>query len=236
MYQFDEDRPTPHLLHDVVKGNIWDSKPLNIFGFNRNVGTSYETVWDDGGDYVYPSSAVAMDVVSSSASDTMQVLISGLDANYDQISETVTLTGTSAVTTSTSFFRINSAVILAGSNAGDISISNGGTKYAFIGAEIGITQSSVYTVPAGHSIYLFRIDCTSGTVNGQKYLYLRNVATNSAGRTLRVTEATFLESVSFDRQVPFRIGEKTDFHFECKSSSSTNEVSLFVEAILVQES
>lgn len=236
MYQFDEDRPTPHLLHDVAKGNIWDTKPLNIFGFNRTVGTSYETVWDDGGDYVYPSSAVAMDVVSSSASDAMQVLISGLDANYDQISETVTLTGTSAVTTSTSFFRINSAVILTGSNVGDISISNGGTKYAFIGAEIGTTQSSVYTVPAGHSIYLFRIDCTSGTVNGQKFLYLRNVATNSAGRTLRVTEATFFESVSFDRQVPFKIGEKTDFHFECKSSASTNEVSLFVEAIIVKDS
>ncbi len=236
MYQFDEVRPTPHLLHDIAKGNIWDSQPLNIFGFNRTVGTTYETIWDDSANYVYPSSAVAMDVVSSSASDTMQVLINGLDANYEAISETVTLTGTSSVTTSTAFFRINSAIILSGSNAGDISISNGGTKYAFIGAEIGTTQSSVYTVPAGHSIYLFRIDCTSGTVNGQKYLYLRNVATNSAGRTLRVTEATFFESVSFDRQVPFKIGEKTDFHFECKSSSSTNEVSLFVEAILVRES
>lgn len=236
MYQFDEVRPTPHFLHDVAKGNIWDSQALNIFGFNRTVGTTYETIWDDSANYVYPSSAVAMDVVSSSALDTMQVLINGLDANYEAISETVTLTGTSAVTTSTAFFRINSAVILSGSNAGDISISNGGTKYAFIGAEIGTTQSSVYTVPAGHSIYLFRIDCTSGTVNGQKYLYLRNVATNSAGRTLRVTEATFFESVSFDRQVPFKIEEKTDFHFEAKSSSSTNEVSLFVEAILVRNS
>lgn len=236
MYQFDEVRPTPHLLHDIAKGNIWDSKPLNIFGFNRTVGTSYETIWDDGGNYVYPSSAVTMSVVSTSSSDTMQVLINGLDANYEAISETVTLTGTSAVTTSASFLRINSAAILTGSNVGDINISNGGTKYAFIGAEIGTTQSSVYTVPAGHSIYLFRIDCTSGTVTGNKYLYLRNVATNSAGRTLRVTEATFSENVSFDRQVPFKIDEKTDFHFECKSSSSTNEVSLFVEAILVRNS
>lgn len=236
MYQFDEVRPTPHLLHDIAKGNIWDSQPLNIFGFNRTVGTSYETIWDDGGNYAYPTSAVTMSVVSASSSDTMQVLINGLDANYETISETVTLTGTSAVTTSASFLRINSAAILTGSNVGDINISNGGTKYAFIGAEIGTTQSSVYTVPAGYSIYLFRIDCTSGTVNGQKYLYLRNVATNSAGRTLRVTEATFSQSVSFDRQVPFKIDEKTDFRFECKSSSSTNEVSLFVEAILVRNS
>jgi hypothetical protein len=62
------------------------------------------------------------------------------------------------------------------------------------------------------------------------------VAKNAAGRTLRVAEATFSQSISFDRQVPFRIDEKTDFHFECKSSSSTNEVSLFVEAILVRNS
>lgn len=236
MYQFDESRPTPHFLHDVAKGNIWDTKALNIFGFNRTVGTEYETLWDDGGDYVYPGSAVSMGVVSSSALDTMQVLINGLDANYEAISETVTLTGTTAVNTSAAFLRINGAIILSGSNVGNISISNGGIKYGFIGAGIGTTQSSVYTVPAGHSIYLFRIDCTSGTVNPNKYLYLRNVSTNPSGRTLKVTEATFSQSISFDRQVPFRIDEKNDFQFECKSSASENEVSIFVEAILVRNS
>jgi hypothetical protein len=82
---------------------------------------------------------------------------------------------------------------------------------------------------------LFRIDANSGTVNGSKYLTIRNVVTNSAGRTLRVAEATFQNSqVSYDRQVPFRIAEKTDFQFEAKSSASTNEVSIFVEGILVE--
>jgi len=236
MYQYHKDRPTPHLFHDIVKGNMWDTRPLTIFGFNRTIGTAFETIWDDGGNYTFPTSAVTMDVVSTSASDTMAVLISGLDANYAEISETVTLTGTVAVTTSASFLRINSAVILAGSNVGDISISNGGTKYGFIGATLGTTQSSVYTVPAGHSLYLLRIDVCSGTNNGQKYLTFRNVVTTSAGRTLRVAEATFATSqVSFDRQVPFKIGEKSDFHFEAKSSSSENEVSIFLEAILVKD-
>ena len=236
MYQYHKDRPTPHLFHDIVKGNMWDTRPLNIFGFNRTIGTAFETIWDDGGNYTFPTSALTMDVVSTSASDTMDVLISGLDANYAEISETVTLTGTVAVTTSASFLRINSAIILAGSNVGDISISNGGTNYAFIGATLGTTQSSVYTVPAGHSLYLLRIDVCSGTNNGQKYLTFRNVVTTSAGRTLRVAEATFATSqVSFDRQVPFKIGEKSDFHFEAKSSSSENEVSIFLEAILVKD-
>ncbi len=236
MYQYHKDRPTPHLFHDIVKGNMWDTRPLNIFGFNRTVGTSFETLWDDGGNYTFPASAVTMDVVSTSGSDTMDVLISGLDANYAEISETVTLTGTDAVTTIASFLRINTAIILAGSNVGNITIANGGTTYGFIQATLGTTQSSVYTVPAGHSLYLLRIDVCSGTNNGQKFLTFRNVVSTSAGRTLRVAEATFSTSqVSFDRQVPFKIGEKSDFHFEAKSSASDNEVSIFLEAILVKD-
>lgn len=236
MYQYHKDRPTPNLYHDIVKGNMWDTRPLNIFGFNRTVGTAFETIWDDGGNYAFPTSATTMDIVSSSGSDTMQVKIDGLDANYNEVSETVTLNGTTSVSGTTSFLRINSAIILTGSNVGDITISSGGTTYGYIGATLGTTQSSVYTVPAGYSLYLVRIDVCSGTNNGQKYLTFRNVVTTSAGRTLRVAEATFATSqVSFDRQVPFKIGEKSDFHFEAKSSSSDNEVSIFIEAILVKD-
>ena len=227
---------TQNVYLDIARGNYSNATAVNIFGFNRSVGTSFETVWNDGGNYVYPTSALTMSVVSTSAADTMEVLIVGLDINYNPISETVTLTGTSAVTTSAAFFRINSAVILAGSNVGDISINNGGTKYAFIEALIGITQSSVYTVPAGHSLYLARIDANSATTNGQKYLFIRNVVT-TGGRTLRVSEATFsISQVSYDRQVPFKIAEKSDFHFEAKSSSSTNEISMFMEAVLIKDS
>jgi hypothetical protein len=235
MYQYNHTRPTPNFYHDVAKGNIYNSTAVNVFGFNRSIGTSFETVWNDGGNYVYPTSALTMSVVSTSAADTMDVLISGLDINYNPISETVTLTGTSAVTTSIGFFRINSAIILAGSNAGDISISNGGTKYAFIEALLGTTQSAIYTVPAGHNLYLVRIDANSATTNGQKYLFIRNVVT-TGGRTLRVSEATFATSqVSYDRQVPFKIAEKSDFHFEAKSSSSTNEIAIFLEGVLVKD-
>ena len=234
MYQYHQDRPTPHLGFDIAKGNMWDSTPVNIFGFNRNIGTDWETVWNDGGNYAYPTSAVQMSVVSASSSDTMQVLISGLDINYNELTETVTLTGTSAVTTSASFYRINTATILSGSNVGDISISNNSVLYAFIEAELGTTQAAIYTVPAGHSLYLFRIDANSATTNGQKYLMIRNVVTTN-GRTLRVAEATFATSmVSYDRQIPFKIQEKSDFHFEAKSSASDNEMGLFIEAILVK--
>ena len=235
MYQYNHTRPTPHLLFDVAKGNIFNEKAVNIFGLNRTVGTAYETIWDDSGSYVYPSSALIMSVVSTSASDTMDVLVDGLDADYNVLQETVTLTGTVAVNTTSAFFRINLLVILGGENVGGISASNGGIQYAFIGPLLGVSQSSVYTVPAGHSFYLFRIDVNSATTNGNKFLYFRNVVTTN-GRTIRASEATFAVSqVSYDRQVPFKIVEKSDFSFEAKSSSSTNEIAIFLEGVLVQD-
>lgn len=215
---------------------MYDSEAVNIFGFNRDVNGSFETVWNDGDAYVYPTSALTMTAVSSSASDTMSILVSGLDANYDQISETITLTGTVAVTLSTQFYRINSAVILAGNNAGNITIANGGVTYAFIEAGTGATQACLYTVPNGYDLYLFRITANSATATGSQYLTIRNALRTSTGRELKVAEATFAESqVNYDRQIPFKIAEKTDFQFEAKSSSSTNQIAIFVEAVLVKQ-
>jgi hypothetical protein len=226
---------SPHAMLELVHKGVPGTGAVNIFGFNRTLGTTFQTLWNQTGAYVFPSSAVTMSAVSSSASDTMQVLISGLDADYKSVAAIVTLNGTTPVTTTQTFLRINSALILSGNNVGNITISNGGTTYAYIEATIGITQACLYTVPAGFSLYLFRLDFTSGTVNNNKYLSIRNVVTTSTGRTLRVAEATFQNSqVSFDRQVPFRIAEKTDFQFEGKSSSSTNELSAFIEGILVE--
>ena len=237
MYQYHYQRPTPHLLFDIAQGKMYDSAAVNIFGFNREIGTAFETIWNDGGTYVYPSSALAMTIVSSSASDTMQVLVVGLDASYNEVRQTVTLNGTGSVAIPTALFRINSAIILSGSNLGNITIASGGVTYGYIEATLGTTQACIYTVPAGYDLYLFRITANSATTNGQKYLFIRNVTRASNGRTLRVSEATFaMSQVNYDRQVPFKIEEKTDFQFEAKSSSSTNEVAVFVEAVLVKRS
>jgi hypothetical protein len=226
---------TQNVCLDIARGNYLNASAVNIFGINRSVGIAYETIWDDSGSYVYPPSALIMTVVSTSASDTMDVLVDGLDADCNVLQEIVTLTGTVAVNTTNAFFRINSLVILDGENVGGISASNGGTVYAFIGELLGVSQSSVYSVPAGHSFYLFRIDVNSATTNGQKYLYIRNVVTTN-GRTIRASEATFsVSQVSYDRQVPFKIVEKSDFQFEAKSSASTNEIAIFLEGVLIKD-
>ena len=61
MYQYHYQRPTPHLLFDIAQGKMYDSAAVNIFGFNREIGTAFETIWNDGGTYLYPSSALSND-------------------------------------------------------------------------------------------------------------------------------------------------------------------------------
>ena len=236
MGYFHEDVDSPHALLEIASERMSEVVPVNIFGFSRTVGTDFQTIWNDGGQYVHPSAAVQMSCVSTSASDTMTIVISGLNADYETIAEIVQINGTTPVTTTNSFYRINSATILSGSNVGDITVSEGGTVYANIEATLGTTQACVYTVPANHSLYIFRISLTSGTVNSNKYITYRNRVDSSTGRVLRVAEATFqLNMQTFDRQIPFRIAPKSDFQFEAKSSSGTNELSIFVEALLMKD-
>jgi hypothetical protein len=45
----------------------------------------------------------------------------------------------------------------------------------------------------------------------------------------------FHRDIEFDIKVPFRVPPKTDFTIEAKSSSSTNELSVYIGAVLLQE-
>jgi hypothetical protein len=234
-YQFDEHQSSQSTYFDIARGHFRNVQAVNLFGFNQTIGTTYETIANDGGGVLaYPSSAVQMSLVSTSAADTMSVLISGLDADYNQINETIALNGLTSVTTTASFLRINSAQITSSTNAGDITISNGGTEYAFIGAGIGITQALSYTVPAGAKLYINSVSFTSGTVNPNKYLLGRASLTTADGAVLNFWQSTWAVGVlHFDVPVPFVVNEKCDFQLQAKSSSSENEISAYVNAHLV---
>jgi hypothetical protein len=233
-YQFDEHQSSQNTYFDIARGHFSNVTPVNLFGFNETIATDYETIAKDGGGITpFPSSAVQMSLVSTAA-DTMDVLIQGLDADYNVLTETVTLTGTTPVVTINSFLRINGAQILSGTNAGDISISNGGTEYAFIGAGIGVSQALIYTVPANSKLYINSVNFTSGTVNPNKYLIGRAHLTTATGASLNFWQSTWAVGVlQFDVPVPFVVPEKCDFQLQAKSSSSENEISAYVNAHLV---
>jgi hypothetical protein len=177
-----------------------------------------------------------MSCVSDSALDTMGLVIGGLDANYKPITETVTLNGLTPVTTTKQFFRINDVQIASGENQGNIQITNGGTTYGHVSALFGVQQSTVYTVPADHTFYITQVDIISGTIGSNKYGYARAVMQLFNGPKLRFFETTFVTSqLKFEPVTQFTLPAKTDFSFEAKSSSGTNDFTIYINGLLIKE-
>lgn len=222
----------------VSTSHISDHRTINIFGYNTEVGTEYVPLWEDAAAYTYPGSALTMTAVSDSASDTaVTMLIQGLDINYDEIQTTFTLNGTNAVTIGTAFYRINVVITTAGNAVGTVTIANAGTTYAKVRAGDGKNQASLYTVPRGHSFYLYRIDAFSGQADAtsNRYVFFRNESRSATGVELRVAETTFRANMHIQRRFPFRYTEKTDIQFQCKSNAGTHEIGVFAEGVLIKD-
>lgn len=215
----------------IAKGESNDYSARNIFGYNSTVGTSYIPLWENNTVYTYPTQPLTMTVTSNVADNGVQVRIIGLDGDYNVITEVVTLAV--SVATTQQFFRINDVVTISGNAANNITISNGGITYAKVRGGDGKNQASIYTVPAGHSLYLVRIDafCATAAQNNRQ-IFFRNLACLPSGVKLRVAETSFLETMHIQRQVPFRYNEKTDIEFQLHGSSGEQFVSVFGEAIL----
>ena len=215
----------------IAKGESNDYSARNIFGYNSTVGTSYIPMWENNTVYTYPTQPLTMTVTSNVADNGVQVRIIGLDGDYNVITEIVTLAV--SVATTQQFFRINDVVTISGNAANDITVSNGGITYAKVRGGDGKNQASIYTVPAGHSLYLVRIDafCATAAQNNRQ-IYFRNLACLPSGIKLRVAETSFLETMHIQRQVPFRYNEKTDIEFQLRGSAGEQFISVFGEAIL----
>jgi len=223
----------------VSRGQISYHSVVNIFGFATAIGTSYRTPWELANTNALPliSTASQLDVASSDAGDTSQVVqLQGLDANYNKITENVSLNGTTVVTTTQSFKAINAFVTISGNCAGNVTAKIGATVYAQITAGTGRNQAAIFTVPAGHSFFLARIDAFSATATGaSKYITFLNKNTFSDGRVFNVAETTFAQRMDIMRVLPFKVPEKTTLEFQAKTNSTTAEVGIFGEGYLVQE-
>ena len=239
MYQFHTDHPTPNVYLDVARDAISNSKIVHKFGANFDIdqGTDPESVWTGGG--VYPwaslSSAQTIYCLSTSASDTTTLTLEGLDANYDEISETVTLAGLTAVTTTNQFLRVFRMTYDA-TNVGDIEArvtSASGTIVAQIDAGYAQTLMSVYTIPAGHTGYLVALDATiDGTKTCQMLMYHR-----LTGKPFRIAHIAETEGhYRYDFTAPLTVPEKTDIDIRINEVSGNDaRVTANFDIVLIRD-
>jgi len=94
----------------ISKGLIAGHSIVDKFGENPDIdtGTFPEDVWEYGGTYPYDTNGTApiVSLISDSGSDTMDIVITGLDINGDEAEQTLTLTGTTRVVLTTPLWRV----------------------------------------------------------------------------------------------------------------------------------
>lgn len=226
----------------VVRNQIMGHKNVNINGYNTSVGASAIPLWENSSAYVFPSTALTMSVVSSSALDIggAKVQIIGLDANWDEISEVITLNGITPVTTVLQYLRINSVIMTAAasgqsSNAGIITVTNTGTVYGQINVGLGRSQMSIYSVPAGYTGYVRRINAWTGTTVVGSNWVIYNFYYQNNGLAISTAEVSFFQNIDVHRYCPLVYQEKTDLVWTFSASDSTlQSVALYAELLLIQ--
>ena len=161
--------------HEFANGAGGKSRVYK-FGFHTDIDDDEESVWEgatvpalDGGPDRCPqdTSAFTLNISSDAAGDTEDIVVEGLDANWDAVSETVTLAGLTytQVGTASNWMRVNRAynvgtadlvgVVYLHDDAVDVAVADGipdipatQTK-AVINAAENQTLQSCYTVPDG---------------------------------------------------------------------------------------
>ena len=235
----------------VSSGDLSPSyKQIYKFGQNQSVGNSDETIWEEGGLYVYPPSATTMTVSSSDANDTSAgtgartIQISGLDGSYNEVSETIIMNGQTAVTTSNTYLRVNRALVLTagsgGANAGIIYVGTGTVtagvpvnKYTTINGD-GLNQSlqAFWTVPAGYTAYIYQTNISTGNSSSTPAVLKTILVIRPFGgvfntkEVITLTDGNHLQNYNF----PIKVTEKSDIEFRAESSSPS--VSFDVSASL----
>jgi hypothetical protein len=228
----------------VARGQIDGHIPLNIFGFSTAVGSSalgplWEGLTLSGGAYSYPNAAAPLVLVSDSASDTsaLSVRIDGLDANYAPITETIAMNGTTNVTTTNSFLRINLMSTTNGLNVGNITAKISSTTYAKMNAGIGQTQMSIYTVPAGYTFYLSYVqaDASVGFTSSNYMKFAEYNKDNTTGEVNLLNQSTFVQAFQFPFTCPVAHAQKTDIQFQIVTNTgSPFTANIYAGGILIK--
>ena len=171
--------PVSDFVSNVWLGNNPDVTAFTVRG--RNLALSLDTkelLWAPSSAFTYLTAAETMDIVSDSTDDDeggtgcLTILVEGLDANYDNINEIVTMDGTTPVVTVLSYIRLKRLVALtAGSgerNVGTITAtaSSAATLQEQMDPLVGVSMSAKYTVPAGHTSHVLKAEFNAARISG----------------------------------------------------------------------
>ena len=212
----------------IARGLIRGASHINKFGYNPDVGSNFETVWDGSNLYTYIGTAGTALVTSSNTSDDNNgtVEIQGLDANYNVQTVTATIGGSATTETFIRVFRVKLLTANTGtSNVGTITVTVDSTAAAIISPTKGQTLMAVYTIPAGKKGYLLKLQ---GNLEKAKESEFQLMVKPFGGAfNIKGKFGSSGDVVNYDYPVPLEFDEKTDIEIQVRAGATTAAGALF---------
>lgn len=219
----------------------------NKFGYNNAVGTSQEEIWNVGGVEAYLATAETMNIASTSEEDDADkdpagtgaytLTIFGLDNNWDEVTETVTLNGTSDVETTNSYLRVFRMIVntagSTGSNVGTITAT--ASSAASVHAQINPTDNQTlkinFSIPQDKYgvITHAEIGCAKADDCEIRFKVRPFGEVFQTKRLLNFFEST----VSFSNIIPILLPPKTDITITALSGAGGVKVSANLDYYLI---
>ena len=215
----------------IAQGLIAGHTTEAVSGYNPATSAG-DAVWSAATPYPWSSLVTAQTLYLKSSTNnatdrSMPILIDGLDANYANQTEVITLDASDSRTVITStkqFLRIHYIMCDgANTNAGDITAhvtSGTGTIVSKLSAGRGRAQAGVYTVPAGYTGYLFKGDASSTAAT------VVNFMGRYFGKAFMVLHVAIVDNSTYIYDFPFPmvLPEKTDMYTAIEAGSGKTAV------------
>ena len=227
----------------ISRGMVKDASFIHKFGAVPAMSQSANgTIWDKN-DTIYPwsawNTASNVNVDAASASDVgKSVTVVGLDANYNQMSETITLVGQNNNYSSNTFSRIFRAFVSDGeANAGTITIQKNSTDVAIITTTFSQTLMAIYTVPAGYTGYIYKgTSSAQAGADGTAGMFIRYFGQTSfrIGHSFEVSGAG--GQYTYDFSFPIPVPEKSDIDVRITTRTNNGRYTAAFDLLLVKNS
>jgi len=246
-------RPNGDYNLDLAEGFITGKSGVSQRGRRNNVSTgSFDDITQLATlTYPFPIAAAVVRIaaggnVNDTAAGTgaRSVLVEGLDANLDYISEVIVTNGALASTATTAlFWRINNVSVVdvgtyGGTAAGNINIETvAGAILSTVTAAADVSQLAIYSVPAGKTLYVNSIHIhVASSKSAQVRLVCRerlDVVAAPMGAHIQLKQYDDLQGEDnhlFKTYIP--IPEKSDIWFQGQSNTTAGDISCELEGVL----
>ena len=207
----------------IQRGLVNNFSGIQKFGYNDSVSTSFETIWENGSLYSYPTTPTTAVATSSDTDDNDSLVhIYGLDSNYDLADEVITVGGSASTT---SFIRVFRSVLTNANtgvvNVGKITTTVNSLPVSIVDVGYGQSLQAVYSIPRNYRGYLMSIDVGTSKQKEVEAKFMQRPLNGNTFQTKSLV-TSFGTPIHKDYFVPEILSEKSDLEMRAKADATTS--------------